>query len=121
MNGRAAYVRATPPDLHGPLQGESQIGAWATPTSTDRSQSRQRSNDRRSWQDWSQRERWPDRAARSEAINQRPIRRAWPSCESSVRRVSVADAKRNETDAPRSPKKENRGARGDGVLTSRFS
>src|SRR5438270_14089992 len=36
MNGRAAYVRATPPDLHGPLQGESQMGAWATPTSTDR-------------------------------------------------------------------------------------
>jgi hypothetical protein len=85
--------------------GESQIGAWATPTATDRPP--ELDMDRAipgAGKRLVVERAMAQEAARSEAINERPVGRAWPSCESSVRLVPVADAKQNKQ-TPRAAQK----------------
>src|SRR5436305_2106540 len=112
MNGRAAYVRATPTDLHRPPKGECPIGACETPTRPKTVRASAIAPAR----DWLWSERWPEEQKDPRRSASGRLAEHGHRANQASEIDAVADAKQNETDAPRSPKKENRGARGDGVL-----
>src|SRR6478672_3869460 len=105
MNGRAADVavaNATPPDLHGPRPRESPIGAWATPDNHDAATAPKTTQ-------------IPgDHPTTAAALNPHATNPIDPPM------MRLANAQGQSEDAPSSSNNNNRGVRGESLLTSRF-